>query len=65
MAPSIYGVQGADPEISPITVYADRELTIPLGTSQLTDQDGRAVNKVWIPGAYSVKVRDSNGAQVF
>ena len=61
---SIYiGLQNADPVANPITIYSDRALTIPLANPQLTDADGRSVNKIWIPGDYSIQVNDSLGVQ--
>jgi hypothetical protein len=62
VAGSIYiGLQNADPVANPITIYADRALTIPLANPQLTDADGRSVNKIWIPGDYSIQVNDALG----
>ena len=61
---SIYiGLQNADPVANPITIYSDRALTVPLANPQLTDADGRSVNKIWIPGDYSIQVNDSLGVQ--
>ena len=63
---SIYiGVKDADPEVSPITIYSDRELTSILANPQTTDSFGRATNKIWVPGRYSIKVENSAGAQKF
>jgi len=61
---SIYiGLQNADPVANPITIYSDRALTIPLANPQLTDANGRSVNKIWIPGDYSIQINDSLGVQ--
>lgn len=58
---SIYiGVQGADPVANPITIFGDRELTTPIANPQVTDSQGRSVNKIYIPGNYSIQVDDSN-----
>lgn len=63
---SIYiGSQGSDPEAVPITIYSDRALTTVLSNPQSTDSYGRSVNKIWIPGKYSIKVKDSAGVQRF
>lgn len=59
------GVQNADPVANPIPIFSDRELTIPLANPQLTDANGRAVNKIYIPGNYSVQVNDSAAVQQF
>lgn len=59
------GTQNADPEANPITIFSDRELTTPLANPQRTDSLGRSVNKIWIPGRYSIKVEDSNGVQIY
>jgi hypothetical protein len=53
------GLQNADPVANPITIYSDRALTIPLANPQLTDSNGRSVNKIWIPGDYSIQVDNS------
>lgn len=57
------GVQNSDPVANPITIYADRALTIPIANPQPTDSNGRAVNKIWIPGDYSMQVNDSLAVQ--
>jgi len=55
-----FGTQGDDPVTNPITVFADRGLTVPLGVSIATDASGRTTQKIWIPGRYSFEVFDSN-----
>ena len=60
-----FGVQGADPTVSPITIYSNRELTSSIANPQLLDSLGRTVNKVWVPGRYSMRVDDVNDAQVY
>lgn len=57
------GLQGADPVLNPISIFSDRELTIALANPQLTDSNGRSVNKIWIPGDYSIRVDDSLDVQ--
>lgn len=57
------GLQNSDPVANPITIYSDRALTIPLANPQDTDNQGRSVNKIWIPGDYSFQVNDSLGVQ--
>lgn len=59
------GLVGADPEANPITIYSDRELTVVLANPQTIDALGRATNKIWIPGEYSMEVQDSNSVQVY
>jgi len=45
---SIYiGLQNADPVANPITIFSDRALTVPIANPQLTDSEGRSVNKIW------------------
>jgi hypothetical protein len=57
---SIYiGLQNSDPVANPITIYSDRALTIPIANPQPTDSEGRSVNKIWIPGDYSIQVDDT------
>lgn len=57
------GANGLDAVLNPITIYSDRDLTIPLSNPQRTDSSGRSVNKIWVPGRYSMKVTDSGGIQ--
>jgi len=59
------GSFGDAPETNLITIYANRELTIVLANPQLTDGTGRSINKIWIPGRYSVLVKNSNGVQKY
>jgi len=59
------GLVNADPKISPITIFSDRELTVTLANPQTLDASGRTVNKIWIPATYSLKVEDLNNVQVF
>lgn len=59
------GLVGADPEANPITIYSDRELTLVLANPQTINSLGRATNKIWIPGEYSMEVQDSDSVQVY
>lgn len=58
------GTQNLDAKLNLITIYPDRALSgTPLANPQRTGSDGRALNKIWIPGKYSMKVEDSNNVQ--
>lgn len=57
------GQNGLDAKENTITIYADRELTTPILNPQRTGDDGRAVNKIWIPGQYSMKVENFENVQ--
>lgn len=64
------GEPGSDPQVSPITVYADEALSVPLA-QPIRTVGGFAVNENANPtfmfvaeGDYSQRVTDSNGAQV-
>ena len=61
------GTQNADPTLTPnkITIYSDRDLSVPLSNPQRTDANGRSVNKIWVPGRYSITVQDSASAQKY
>lgn len=56
------GVQNQDPTIlaNQITIYSDRDLTTPISNPQRTGSDGRSVNKIWVPGKYSMTVKNEN-----
>jgi len=60
-----FGQQGADPELVPIDVFTDRGLTPASKIDQpvKTDDSGRTVQKIFIPGRYSFKVKNSAGSQ--
>jgi hypothetical protein len=61
---SIYiGEQGLNPETNPITIYSDRELTVPLANPQTLNANGRSTNKIWIPGQYSFRVDNALAVQ--
>lgn len=57
------GQDGLDAELNPIIIYADKDLTIPLLNPQRTGDDGRVSNKIYIPGKYSLKVKNSGNVQ--
>lgn len=57
------GTNGLDAKLNTITIYSDRDLTTPLSNPQRTDSSGRSVNKIWVPGKYSMKVEDSANVQ--
>ena len=57
------GSKSLDPVLNPITIYSDRALTTVLSNPQRTDDSGRAVNKIWIPEQYSLKIEDVNNVQ--
>jgi len=59
------GIRNLDPVANPITIYSDRALTVVLANPQRTDANGRAVNKIWLSGRYSVKVEDVNNVQLY
>lgn len=53
------GVFNADPEVA-TAIFSDPELTVALANPQTIDSFGRATNKIYIPGLYSMEVKDSN-----
>ena len=58
------GTNGADPVATSgiTTIYSDRALTVPLANPQTLGTDGRAANKVWVDGKYSLQVNSVVGA---
>lgn len=60
-----FGLQNADPVENPITIYSDRGLTSVLANPQILDSSGRATNKIWVPGAYSIRIDNSADVQQF
>lgn len=65
---SVYiGANGADPVATAgvTTIYSDRELTVPIANPQTLGSDGRAANKIWVSGKYSIQVNDSAAVQFF
>jgi len=68
VAASIHiGKVGLDPTIlaNQTPIFSDRALSVVLANPQLTGTDGRSVNKIWIPGQYSIVVENSSGTQKF
>jgi len=59
------GTQGADPPANLISIFSDRDLQVSLANPQLTDANGRSVNKIWVPARYSIEVQDSNNVQQY
>ena len=56
-----FGVAGADPTISTTPIFSDRALSSALANPQDLDASGRSLNKVFIPGRYSIAVYDVDG----
>lgn len=59
------GTAGADPKTNTITIYSDQDLTTTIANPQTLDSSGRATNKIWIPGAYSLQVDNSADVQKY
>jgi hypothetical protein len=59
------GVKGSDPKTTPTSIFSDRELSSALANPQRTDANGRAVNKIWIPGQYSLKIENEANVQQY
>ena len=59
------GSYGLDPELNPISIYSDPDLTVVLSNPQTIQSDGRTANKIYVPGPYSIKVEDSGGVQKY
>ncbi|MEH6525909.1 MAG: hypothetical protein V7723_07525 [Sneathiella sp.] len=57
------GVVGLDPKLNPLGIFSNRELTDALANPQSTDAFGRSLNKIWVPGRYSILVEDAAGVQ--
>jgi len=57
------GTNSLDAKLNAITIYSDRSLATPISNPQRTGSDGRAVNKIWMQGKYSMKVEDSANVQ--
>lgn len=63
---SLYiGSQNQYPVANTITIYSDRGLTTTISNPQTLDASGRATNKIWVPGKYSLQVNDSGGVQKY
>lgn len=61
------GARTQDPTLlaNKITIYSDRDLTTALANPQRTDSFGKSVNKIWIPGKYSIVATDIDGNQKY
>lgn len=59
------GTQSADPVTNPITIYSDRALSVSITNPQVLDANGRTTNKIWVPGAYSIRVDTAADVQVY
>jgi len=61
------GTNNANPVVTAAAtiIYSDRALTVPISNPQPIDSDGRATNKVWVRGRYSIQVNNSSGVQSF
>lgn len=59
------GERNGDPTVTQIDIFADRELSIPLLNPQRTNSFGRAVNKIWVDGRFSIIVQDENQVEKF
>lgn len=46
-------------------VYGEKALSTNLGATELLDSGGRAVNDIWLDGAYTVVLKDDQGVQVW
>lgn len=59
------GARSLDPQTNLITIYSDRALTVPISNPQRTGSDGRTVNKIYVPGKYSIEVEDTNNVSKY
>ena len=59
------GAQNADPVANPVSIYSDRDLTTAIANPQLTDGNGRSVNRIWVESKYSIQVNNSAGVQKY
>jgi hypothetical protein len=55
-----FGLAGQNPQTNPKAVFSDIDLTVAADPKQLTDADGRIVNKLYLEGRYSIEVVKSN-----
>lgn len=60
-----FGVQGADPDISPQAIFSDRDFATAIANPQILDANGQTTNKVYIKDRYSIVVKDINSVQVY
>lgn len=59
------GIVDLDPEANPTAIFSDPELSVELANPQTIDAFGRATNKIYIPGRYSMEVKNSNDVQQY
>ncbi len=59
------GTAGSDPKTNTITIYSDKALGTTLANPQTLDSSGRATNKIYVPGVYSIQVDDSTDVQKY
>lgn len=57
------GTDGLDAKLNLQSIYSNRELITQLSNPQRIGADGRALNKIWIDGKYSMKVESSEKTQ--
>ena len=60
-----FGTVDSDPVANPITIYSDRELTVPITNPQTLDAYGRTTLKVFIDGKYSLQLNTAADVQIF
>lgn len=60
-----FGVQNADPIVSPQTIFSDRDFATVILNPQILDANGRTTNKTWIKNRYSIRVDDLNDVQQY
>lgn len=58
------GTVNLAPRTNLITIYSDRDLTVPIANPQTLDAYGKATTRIFIPGKYSYAVDDSAAVQV-
>lgn len=59
------GTVNTDAKSNTINIFSDRELTSALANPQTLDANGRATNKIWVAGKYSLLVEDLNAVQKY
>lgn len=59
------GDQNANPASNKQDIFSDRALTIGLANPQTLDSLGRAANKIWVGGPFSLLIEDSNNVQIY
>ena len=61
------GTAGGDPvqTAGVTTIYSDRDLSVSIDNPQNLDANGRATNKIWFDGKYSIQVNNSAAVQKY